>query len=109
MKTTIPTIEEIITTVENVSGHSRDIIFSKNRKKPFTFLRHITFEAINECLGFGVADIGKYFNINHSSILYGRGKIEDAKVMVDEESKQLLAYRTALIKELHNQFGYIYK
>jgi len=102
-------IEQILDTVSIISGYSKEVIFSKSRKKPLPFLRYLSYEGVHKGLGMGVTATGKYFGKDHRTIIGAMDSIEELKVMVDEESKRMLGWRTALRKELHKQFGYWYE
>jgi chromosomal replication initiator protein len=55
---------------------SREDLVSKNRSRPLTIARQIGMYLMRECTGLSLIKIGEWFHRDHTTVLYGIGKVE---------------------------------
>ncbi|OUR97113.1 hypothetical protein A9Q84_12345 [Halobacteriovorax marinus] len=64
-------------------------LFSRSRKKEFSFPRHVCMYILKERNGFSLSRIATLFNRDHTSVLYGVNKIL-AETQRDESIKKII-------------------
>jgi chromosomal replication initiator protein len=76
-------IENVINVVANFFNSDMDTILSKKRKRDIVKMRHLCMFLIHKNTKMTLKEIGKYFTMDHTSVLHGCGKIK--KYVLDND------------------------
>lgn len=74
----------IIQRAATISGYGIEEITGKRRQRELTMVRHCAIWLMKRNTGLTQAEIGRYFNMDHTSIIHACKKVEDYLQTKDE-------------------------
>lgn len=78
--------ELIVRVVSDVSGVSEAEIMGKQRTQSIVYARFVCFYLIRKHLYLPLAEIGAYFNMDHSSVIHGLKVVKEETMNSDLQS-----------------------
>ena len=93
------TRENLLSVVSFVSGLPDDAIRSQNRARGLVLCRHVYYFIAREKMGLKLAEIGKVFGCDHTTIIHGINKVKDMVSIQDEITCQFIDQVNLCIKE----------
>lgn len=85
-------LKNIVAATAKVYGISPIDLLGRKRKKEFSEARQAAMLLASKCTKWGYSDIGRFFNRDHTTVMYAERKLE-------QDNNPGLKYRLELIKK----------
>jgi hypothetical protein len=78
------TCQNLLSVISFVSGQPEDAIIGTSRARGLVLCRHVYYHIAREKMGLKLAQIGLFFNRDHTTIIHGLTKVKDMLSIQDE-------------------------
>lgn len=93
------TCQNLLNVISFVSGQPEDAILGTSRSRGLVLCRHVYYHIAREKMGLKLAQIGSFFNRDHTTIIHGLNKVKDMISIGDEITIQFIDQVNNLIRE----------
>lgn len=93
------TCQNLLNVISFVSGQPENEILGSSRSRSLVLCRHIYYHIAREKMGLKLAQIGSFFNRDHTTIIHGLKKVNDMISIEDEITCQFIEQVNNCIKE----------
>ena len=93
------TCQNLLSVISFVSGQPENEILGASRARGLVLCRHAYYHIAREKMGLKLAQIGLFFNRDHTTIIHGLNKVNDMISIGDEITCQFIAQVNNCIKE----------
>lgn len=93
------TCQNLLNVISFVSGQPENEILGSSRSRSLVLCRHIYYHIAREKMGLKLAQIGSFFNRDHTTIIHGLNKVNDMISIEDEITCQFIEQVNNCIKE----------
>lgn len=93
------TCQNLLSVISFVSGQSENEIIGNSRSRGLVLCRHVYYHIAREKMGLKLAQIGSFFNRDHTTIIHGLNKVKDMVSIGDDITIQFIEQVNTLIRE----------
>lgn len=93
------TCQNLLSVISFVSGQPENEILGTSRARGLVLCRHVYYHIAREKMGLKLAQIGSFFNRDHTTIIHGLNKVKDMISINDEITCQFIEQVNTLIRE----------
>lgn len=93
------TCQNLLSVISFVSGQPENEIIGTSRARGLVLCRHVYYHIAREKMGLKLAQIGSFFNRDHTTIIHGLNKVADMISINDEITCQFIEQVNTLIRE----------
>lgn len=93
------TCQNLLSVISFVSGQPENQILGTSRSRGLVLCRHVYYHIAREKMGLKLAQIGSFFNRDHTTIIHGLNKVADMISINDEITCQFIEQVNSLIRE----------
>ena len=93
------TCQNLLSVISFVSGQPENEIIGTSRARGLVLCRHVYYHIAREKMGLKLAQIGLFFNRDHTTIIHGLNKVADMISIGDDITCQFIAQVNNCIKE----------
>ena len=93
------TCKNLLSVISFVSGQPENEIIGTSRSRSLVLCRHAYYHIAREKMGLKLAQIGSFFNRDHTTIIHGLTKVKDMISIGDEITIQFILQVNNCIKE----------
>jgi hypothetical protein len=93
------TCQNLLSVISFVSGQPENEILGTSRARGLVLCRHVYYHIAREKMGLKLAQIGLFFNRDHTTIIHGLTKVKDMLSIQDEITCQFIEQVNNLIRE----------
>ena len=93
------TCKNLLSVISFVSGQPENEIIGTSRSRSLVLCRHAYYHIAREKMGLKLAQIGLFFNRDHTTIIHGLNKVADMISIGDDITCQFIAQVNNCIKE----------
>lgn len=93
------TCQNLLSVISFVSGQHEDAILGTSRARGLVLCRHVYYHIAREKMGLKLAQIGSFFNRDHTTIIHGINKVKDMVSIGDDITIQFIDQVNNLIRE----------
>lgn len=78
------TCQNLLSVISFISGQPEDAITGNSRARGLVLCRHVYYHIAREKMGLKLAQIGSFFNRDHTTIIHGLNKVADMISIKDD-------------------------
>lgn len=93
------TCQNLLSVISFVSGQPEDQILGTSRSRGLVLCRHVYYHIAREKMGLKLAQIGSFYNRDHTTIIHGLNKVKDMLSIQDEITCNFIEQVNTLIRE----------
>ena len=93
------TCQNLLSVISFVSGQPENEIIGTSRSRGLVLCRHVYYHIAREKMGLKLAQIGSFFNRDHTTIIHGLTKVKDMLSIQDEITCQFIEQVNNLIRK----------
>ena len=93
------TCQNLLSVISFVSGQPENEILGPSRSRSLVLSRHVYYHIAREKMGLKLAQIGLFFNRDHTTIIHGLTKVKDMISIHDDITCQFIEQVNKCIKE----------
>ena len=93
------TCQNLLSVISFVSGQPENEIIGTSRARGLVLCRHVYYHIAREKMGLKLAQIGLFFNRDHTTIIHGLTKVKDMLSIQDEITCNFIEQVNNLIRE----------
>lgn len=93
------TCQNLLSVISFVSGQPENEILGTSRTRGLVLCRHVYYHIAREKMGLKLAQIGSFFNRDHTTIIHGLNKVADMISIEDDITCQFIEQVNTLIRE----------
>lgn len=93
------TCQNLLSVISFVSGQPENEILGTSRARGLVLCRHVYYHIAREKMGLKLAQIGSFFNRDHTTIIHGLNKVADMISIEDDITIQFIDQVNTLIRE----------
>jgi hypothetical protein len=93
------TCQNLLNVISFVSGQPEDAILGTSRSRGLVLCRHVYYHIAREKMGLKLAQIGLFFNRDHTTIIHGINKVKDMVSIGDDITIEFIEQVNNCIKE----------
>ena len=93
------TCQNLLNVISFVSGQPENEIIGSSRSRSLVLCRHVYYHIAREKMGLKLAQIGSFFNRDHTTIIHGLNKVKDMVSIGDEITCHFLEQVNLCLKE----------
>lgn len=93
------TCQNLLSVISFVSGQPENEILGTSRASKLVLCRHVYYHIAREKMGLKLAQIGSFFNRDHTTVIHGLNKVKDMVSISDEITCQFIEQVNNLIRE----------
>ena len=93
------TCQNLLSVISFVSGQPENEILGPSRSRSLVLSRHVYYHIAREKMGLKLAQIGLFFNRDHTTIIHGLTKVKDMISIHDDITCQFIEQVNNCIKE----------
>lgn len=93
------TCQNLLSVISFVSGQPENQILGTSRSRGLVLCRHVYYHIAREKMGLKLAQIGSFFNRDHTTIIHGLSKVKDMLSIQDEITCNFIEQVNTLIRE----------
>ena len=93
------TCQNLLSVISFVSGQPENEIIGTSRARGLVLCRHVYYHIAREKMGLKLAQIGSFFNRDHTTIIHGLTKVKNMISIDDDITIQFIEQVNNLIRE----------
>ena len=93
------TCQNLLSVISFVSGQPENEIIGTSRSRGLVLCRHVYYHIAREKMGLKLAQIGSFFNRDHTTIIHGLTKVKDMVSIQDEITCNFIEQVNNLIRK----------
>jgi len=93
------TCQNLLSVISFVSGQPENEIIGTSRSRGLVLCRNVYYHIAREKMGLKLAQIGSFFNRDHTTIIHGLTKVKDMLSIQDEITCQFIEQVNNLIRK----------